>query len=87
MQRLLKGILSVFLFLIPFFVSSQVVFEQKFDINVNDGERDLGHPWGGGLNSSQYNKADLDGDGKEELILYDRSANIYQIFNIEGDNF
>lgn len=87
MQRLLKGILSVFLFLIPFFVSSQVVFEQKFDIHVNDGERDLGHPWGGGLNSSQYNKADLDGDGKEELILYDRSANIYQIFNIEGDNF
>jgi len=29
----------------------------------------------------------LDGDGNEELILYDRQANMYQIFKIEGDNF
>lgn len=87
MQRLLKETLLAFLFFIPFFVSSQVVFEQKYDIHVLDGEQDFGHPWGGGLNSSQYNKADLDGDGKEELILYDRSANIFQIFNIEGNNF
>ncbi|MCK5701976.1 MAG: VCBS repeat-containing protein, partial [Cyclobacteriaceae bacterium] len=87
MKRLLIVLLTSLLFCIPFFGNSQMVFEQKFDIPVNNGEQELDLPWIGGLNASQYNKADLDGDGVEELILYDRSANIYQIFTIKDGNF
>lgn len=87
MQGLLKGILTILSISIPVFGHCQMVFEQKYDVPiVFEGHNfDLG--WGGGLNSCQYNKADLDGDGKEELILYDRSANNYQIFKEEGGNF
>jgi len=80
--------LSTTLFVIVFYFSnpgfSQVVFEPQQAIGVKDGENVLGIPWIGGLNSSQYSKADLDGDGIEEWILYDRSANIYQVFRIEN---
>ena len=87
MKRLLTGLFTSLLFCIPFFGNSQMVFEQKFDIPVINGEQEFDLPWIGGLNASQYNKADLDGDGVEELILYDRSANIYQIFTIKGGTF
>jgi len=70
----------------PLVSTAQVVFEQKQNIVVTLGDEVFQMPWIGGLNSSQYNKADLDGDGVEELILYDRSANVYQVFSIEGKN-
>ena len=65
--------LSITLFVIVFYFSnpgfSQIVFEPQQTIGVKDGENVLGIPWIGGLNSSQYSKADLDGDGIEEWIL------------------
>ncbi|MCK5368512.1 MAG: hypothetical protein KAQ62_08160, partial [Cyclobacteriaceae bacterium] len=82
MQRRINRILFIILFLRPFFGTGQVLFEQKQDIRIFDGEQNLELPWIGGLNSGQYNKADLDGDDQEELIIYDRSADIYQIFKI-----
>ena len=84
-SQTMQGFIIRFLFIIcissPFTGMSQIVFEQKHNVTVWDEELEIDHPWIGGINSSQYNKADLDGDGTEELILYDRSANIYQIFN------
>ena len=31
-------------------------------------------PWAGGLNAAQYNTMDLDSDGKDDLVLFDRMA-------------
>ncbi len=62
----------------------QIIFEQQHALPVTDAEKSLRNPWIGGLNSGQYNKADLDGDGTEELVIYDRSSNTYQIFQIEN---
>ena len=87
MQRRINRILFIILFLRPFFGTGQVLFEQKQDIRIFDGEQNLELPWVGGLNSGQYNKADLDGDDQEELIIYDRSADIYQIFKIVDSKF
>ena len=75
-----KHILTSIIFLIPLSGFSQVIFEPKFDIDVSEQEEGFANPWIGGLNSNQYNKADLDNDGKDELILYDRSANSFLIF-------
>ncbi|WP_229248050.1 T9SS type A sorting domain-containing protein [Dyadobacter sandarakinus] len=33
----------------------------------------LANPWAGGLNASQFLKMDLDGDGVEDLVVYDRT--------------
>ncbi len=85
MCTFLREIIRIVIFFLPFVSFSQVVFQQKFDIDVTGTEKNYNLPWVGGLNSSQYSKADIDNDGKEELILYDRSANIYQIFRIEDN--
>jgi hypothetical protein len=37
-------------------------------------ERSLTMPWAGGLNGPEYNTLDLDFDGKEDLVLYERTA-------------
>ena len=83
MNMHINKILSSIIFFIPFIGFTQVIFEPNFDIGVEDEGKSYKIPWLGGLNSNLYNKADLDNDGTEELILYDRSANIYQIFKIE----
>lgn len=87
MQRLLKGIFTTLIISIPLISQSQIVFDQAYDIPVEFEGQIFDQGWGGGLNSCQYNKADMDGDGKEELILYDRSANLYQIFQAEGNRY
>jgi hypothetical protein len=66
---------------------SQIVLEPLHDIEVSDGQNLFATPWIGGLNAGQYNKADLDGDGAEELIIYDRSSRTYQIFKQDNQNY
>ena len=84
-MQIVTGRFWMFLLLIlPITSAGQVIFQQKYDISVVNGEYEYRMPWGGGLNSTQYNKTDLDGDGKEEVILYDRSANVYQVFKIDN---
>lgn len=87
MLRLLKGILTILSIGIPVFGNCQIAFDQIYDVPIGFEDHNFDLGWGGGLNSCQYNKADMDGDGKEELILYDRSSNNYQIFSEEGNNF
>ena len=87
MQIVLSRLLILIVLLFPLTGVGQVVFEQRQDVVLLDGERSFQLPWIGGLNSSQYNKADLDGDGQEELILYDRSANVFQIFYINNATY
>jgi hypothetical protein len=66
---------------------SQIILEPLHDIEVSDGENFYETPWFGGLNAGQYNKADLDGDGLEELIIYDRSSRTFQIFKQEEKKY
>lgn len=69
----------------PFY--AQLILDPIQDIPYSDGEKILDLPWTGGLNSAQYNKADLDGDGEEELIIYDRSGKIFLIYKIENNRY
>ncbi len=72
--------LMIFL-LWPATVFSQMLFESDYDIPLVIGEKHPGMAWLGGLNSGQYGKADLDGDGKRELVIYNRTSNSYLIFS------
>ncbi len=86
MKQLVGGLLICLSFLsVP--VKAQIILEPSNDISVSDGERFYSNPWTGGLNSGQYNKADLDGDGTDELIIYDRSASVYQIFKFVDNDY
>jgi hypothetical protein len=50
------------------------VFDQSIPVTDTDGNV-LTMPWAGGLNATQYNTMDLDHDGKDDLVLFDRMAN------------
>jgi len=74
-----------FIFMINNLVKAQVPLEQLHNIQMEKGNADISMPWIGGLNSAQYGKADLDNDGTEELVIYDRSANVFSVFSITGN--
>ena len=47
--------------------------DQSIEAEVNGKKLSL--PWAGGFNSAQFNTMDLNGDGKQDLVVFDRSAN------------
>lgn len=60
------------------------VFDQTIPVTNIDGT-ELTMPWGGGLNATQYNTMDLNSDGKDDLVLFDRMANkVITIVNDDG---
>lgn len=69
-----------FLFAFPFVLiaslaQAQFTYELNQEIEVDVDGKLLTLPWAGGLNSVQVNTMDLNGDGKEDLVLFDRTAN------------
>ncbi|MFZ6010294.1 MAG: T9SS type A sorting domain-containing protein [Bacteroidota bacterium] len=65
----------LFLFL-PLALQAQFtyVLDQSIPVKDTDGA-ELSAAWTGGLNAAQYNTMDLNADGKEDLVLFDRMAN------------
>jgi len=49
-------------------------------IPVEEEGKILKMPWAGGLNSAQINTMDLNGDGAEDLVVFDRAANKISTF-------
>lgn len=53
----------------------QISFKSDQNIPVRDKNGELlTLAWSGGINAAQFSKMDLNGDGKEDLVLYDRMA-------------
>ena len=65
----------LFLFVLlmsPLLVSAQYQFRLKTDVPLSLDGNPLELPWTGGLNSAQFQKFDLNFDGIEDLIIYNR---------------
>jgi len=60
--------------LFSFFCFSQYSFQRFDSIPVMENSQWLPNPWAGGLNNPQFSAIDLDGDGKKDLFIYDRSS-------------
>ncbi len=61
--------------------NGQLLFSHKQDITVEIGGKELALPWAGGLNGVSANTIDLNGDGTEELVIFDRSAQKISTFS------
>ncbi len=61
-------------------VSSQVTLTYDNSIPVSVNQHQLPDPWAGGINAAQYGRLDLNGDGLDDLIIYDRSSNLVNTF-------
>jgi len=73
-HKILIVVSTLFFVLISSLSSAQFVydFETRVPVNV-DGEF-LEEPWVGGLNSAQYNTIDLNNDGQEDLVVFERTS-------------
>lgn len=73
LHSFLRYILS-FLLVVPFLAEAQYRFQFDQSIAVSANDQQLKMPWAGGLNSAQINSIDLNGDGKEDLAIYDKTS-------------
>lgn len=65
----------VFLWFAPLVTRAQFTYSLDTSIPVQDSDgRALPMPWAGGLNAANVNTMDLNGDGKDDLVLFDRMA-------------
>jgi len=71
----MKVSLLLFLLLITGIAHGQFTYELDQSIPVEVNGRNLSLPWAGGLNAVQTNTMDLNGDNKQDLVLFDRTAN------------
>lgn len=81
----MRSFLRFVLFLFPIGLQAQFnyVLDQTIPVQDENGAP-LAMPWAGGLNSSQYNIMDLNFDGKNDLVLFDRMAD--KILTFLNDN-
>ena len=56
--------------------AQQISFDQITNLPVSG----LKNPWAGGFNSVQFFQLDLDGDAREDLVVFDRSAQHLKTF-------
>ncbi len=61
--------------------------DQTIPVRNDSGQDDLTLAWAGGLNAAQYNALDLNNDGAEDLVIFDRMASKVLTFLREGVNF
>ena len=83
----MKSLYTVLFVLIAFFAQAQFTYEFNQDIEVEVDGKQIALPWAGGLNSVQVNTMDLNGDTRQDLVLFDRTANKLITFLNENNQF
>lgn len=67
-----------FIFSLSF--SSRAQYYPNYSVPVFNGSKQLQHAWVGGLNNPQFSSADLNNDGVEDLVIFDRTGNKFLTF-------
>jgi hypothetical protein len=83
MSRILK--ILFFIFITPM-TYGQYLYQPYQDIEVYK-EKKLVYPWAGGLSSVQVGTIDFDLDGREDLVLFDRTSNKLNTFRNTGSGY
>lgn len=74
--------LCSFIFFLSYTLNGWAQYNFEFDqsIKVMEKGEELRLPWAGGLNSGQYQRIDLNLDGVEDLVVFDRTSNKINCF-------
>ncbi len=65
----------------------QFTYSLDQSIPVAVGDQMLANPWVGGLNSVQVSTMDLDNDGQEDLVVFDRASDKLSTFLRQGTTY
>lgn len=79
-NSLLQKLLIILGFILLQNVSSFAQYYPNYDIPVFSGNQKLTHAWVGGLNNPQFSAADLNNDGVDDLVIFDRTGNKFLTF-------
>lgn len=85
--RVRNFLITLFIVVAPATVYSQFTYTLDQSARVEINGKFLGMPWSGGLNSAQVNTIDFDGDGKEDVVVYDRAAAKIMPFRNAGKKY
>ena len=77
---LLKKIFFVGALSLSIPAKAQLFYVVDQTIPVENNGKTLAMPWAGAFNSPQFNTMDLNGDQKEDLVVFDRTANKVSTF-------
>ncbi|MDX2001384.1 MAG: T9SS type A sorting domain-containing protein [Chitinophagales bacterium] len=66
---LVVGVISI-----PIKCSAQLLFQRTDSIEVNESGKTLRDAWMGGLNNPQFSPIDLNNDGIEDLVVFNRGS-------------
>jgi len=80
----MKKIIQVAALLLAVTTLSQAQYGPDRDIPGMLGATTLRYPWAGGLNNPQFSNADLDHDGLQDLVVFDRTGNKLLTFRNNG---
>ena len=78
---------TFFLLLISSLSFAQTAFRYDQNIAVTQNDEDLSIPFAGGINAAQIQTMDVDGDGIEELVIWDINARQTSVFKISGNSY
>jgi hypothetical protein len=82
---MIRGSVALLLFPISAFAQFTYSIDQSIPVEI-DG-RNLGMPWAGGLNSAQINTMDFDGDGLQDVVVFDRAADKLLPYRNAGNKY
>lgn len=78
----------IFFLFVPLAAAGQFTYTLDQSIPVQDLQgATLSLAWGGGLNAAQFNTMDVNADGRDDLVLYDRMANKVITFIASDDQY
>ena len=66
---------------------AQFTYDWINNIPVSDGQKKYDLAWAGGLNAVQTNTMDLDGDGNEDLVLFERTSGGLKTFLFSQNSY
>lgn len=83
----MKFTFAAFFTLIVCQVAAQKVFQFDNSLPASWNEQILSMPFAGGINAAQLQQMDLDGDGQEELVIWDRNSANLLVFVKDGGEY
>lgn len=82
---MVRGIIA--LLFLPFTSFGQFTYSVDQSIPVEVDGRTITMPWAGGLNSAQVNTLDFDGDGNQDVVIFDRAADKIMPYRNAGGRY
>jgi hypothetical protein len=66
--------------------AQNAVYPYDESVMVIEGGNSIRNPWSGGFNSAQYSTMDLNYDGLEDLVVFERTSNRLYTFIVKTEN-